>query len=299
MKFNFPWKNKIAALSATLIMLFSNPASAGTVQIIGALGTLASIEDHDPWLSPSPAAAPTSVSKTDLPPQKVPQVRRVAIVIDDFGNSMKGTQQMLDLPIKLTVAVMPFLSSTKKDAEEAFAKGHDVIVHLPMEPMRGKPSWLGPGAITTQMTDEQIRQKVEAAIAAVPHAVGMNNHMGSRATADERVMRAVLQVCKEKGLFFLDSRTSWHTKVPKVAKELNVPLLQNDVFLDDVNTRHHVLGQINIIRKYVQDHETCVTIGHVGSSGLITWGALKTEIPELSSKVTFVRLSQLVPKPSS
>ncbi|MFC5404153.1 divergent polysaccharide deacetylase family protein [Cohnella soli] len=224
-----------------------------------------------------------------------PASRQIAVVIDDFGNGMKGTPQMLDLPIKLTVAVMPFLPTTKADAEAAFRKGHDVIVHMPMEPVKGLKSWLGPGAITTDLSDEEIRRRVEAAIAEVPHAIGMNNHMGSKATADARVMKVVLQVCKEKGLFFLDSRTSFKTVVPKVAGELGVTTLRNDVFLDDVYTHSHVMHQISVVKKFIESHDKCIVIGHVGSPGLYTSGALKQAIPELTGKATFVPLSRLLP----
>ncbi|WP_256756994.1 divergent polysaccharide deacetylase family protein [Cohnella sp. WQ 127256] len=223
--------------------------------------------------------------------------RQIAVVIDDFGNGMKGTEQMLNLPIKLTVAVMPFLPTTKKDAEAAHLKGHDVIVHLPMEPIRGLKSWLGPGSITTDLTDEEIRKRVEAAIAEVPHAIGMNNHMGSKATADNRVMRVVLQVCKEKGLFFLDSRTSYRTVIPKVAKEVGIVALHNDVFLDDVYTQNHVLHQIDVVKKFLTQNERCIVIGHVGAPGLFTSGVLKSAIPDLQSKATFVPLTQLLPMP--
>lgn len=225
-------------------------------------------------------------------------LRQIAVVIDDFGNGMKGSEQMLQLPIKLTVAVMPFLPTTKQDAEAAYHRGHDVIVHLPMEPIRGLRRWLGPGAILTELTDDQIRKRVEAAIADVPHAVGMNNHMGSKATADKRVMRAVLQVCKEKGLFFLDSRTSYRSVVTAVAKELGVPTLHNDVFLDDVYTQNHVLRQITVLKKFLQKNDQCIVIGHVGPSGLNTSGVLKNVIPDLQGKATFVSLTQLLPLPS-
>jgi len=224
-------------------------------------------------------------------------LRQIAVVIDDFGNGMKGTEQMLSLPIKLTVAVMPFLPTTKKDAEEAHKRGHDVIVHLPMEPVRGLKSWLGPGAITTDLPDEEIRKRVEAAIADVPHAIGMNNHMGSKATADKRVMKVVLQVCKERGLFFLDSRTSYRTVVPAVAKELGVATLRNDVFLDDVYTQSHIMKQIGELKKIISRNETCIAIGHVGPPGLYTSSALKNSIPELQSKATFVTLTRLLPMP--
>ncbi|MEH6940223.1 divergent polysaccharide deacetylase family protein, partial [Bacillus sp. JJ664] len=145
---------------------------------------------------------------------------KVAIVIDDFGNNMKGTEQMLSLPIPLTVAVMPFLPSTQKDASTAHSRGYEVIVHLPMEPRTGMASWLGPNAITSNLSDLEIRRRVVAAIDDVPYAIGMNNHMGSKATSDERVMRIVLSVCKERGLFFLDSKTNYWSIVSKIAKEL-------------------------------------------------------------------------------
>ncbi|WP_051421797.1 divergent polysaccharide deacetylase family protein [Cohnella panacarvi] len=223
--------------------------------------------------------------------------KRIAIVIDDFGNAMKGTEQMLDLPVKITVAVMPFLPTTKKDAEEAFRKGHDVIVHLPMEPMHGKRSWLGPGAIMTDLTDGEIRKRVEAAIDDVPHAIGMNNHMGSKATSDERVMKVVLRVCKERGLFFLDSRTSYRTVVPKVAAELGVQTLHNNVFLDDVYTPHHVSRQIGEVKKFLQNHERCVAIGHVGPPGMITSGMLRGAIPGLMKDANFIPVSGMLTSP--
>jgi uncharacterized protein len=138
-----------------------------------------------------------TVSAKELEPPSI-KTRSISIVIDDFGNNMRGTKEMLELPIPLTVAVMPLMETTQKDAELAHRLGHEVIVHMPMEPIRGKPSWLGPGAITTDLSNKEIRKRVEAAIESVPYAVGMNHHMGSKATADERVMRVVLTVCRER-----------------------------------------------------------------------------------------------------
>ncbi|RAP78027.1 divergent polysaccharide deacetylase family protein [Paenibacillus montanisoli] len=226
--------------------------------------------------------------------QEIQGHRQVAIVIDDFGNGMTGTPEMMELPVRFTVAVMPFMPTTKQDAELAFKRGDDVIVHMPMEPVKGKPEWLGPGAITTSMSDDEIRKRVEAAIADVPHAVGMNNHMGSKATSDERVMRAVLSVVKEHGMFFLDSRTSYRTVLPKVTKELGVPLLSNQVFLDDVYTTKHISKQVGVMRKYLEDNDSCVIIGHVGPPGKLTAAVLKDAIPRLQATTSFVKLSEMV-----
>lgn len=93
------------------------------------------------------------------------------------------------------------MPTSVKDATRAHERGDDVLVHLPMEPRQGNPKWLGPGAILAKMSDEEVRQKVEAALDNVPYAIGINNHMGSKITGDERIMGVILSVCKERGLF--------------------------------------------------------------------------------------------------
>ncbi len=220
--------------------------------------------------------------------------RKIAIVIDDFGNNMKGTEEMLSLPIPLTIAVMPFLPSTKQDAELAHKKGYEVLVHLPMEPIRGKKSWLGPNAITTDLSDEEIKKRVEMAIADVPHAIGMNNHMGSKATADERVMRIVLAVCKTHGLFYLDSKTNPNSKVRPLAEELGVPVIENNLFFDDQYTNSHIAKQASLLLKRVKTAPTTVAIGHVGPPGEITSRIIRTTVIEAKQDATFVFASNLV-----
>ncbi|MFW5438801.1 divergent polysaccharide deacetylase family protein [Paenibacillus apiarius] len=222
--------------------------------------------------------------------------RTAAVVIDDFDNNMTGTEEMLNLPIPLTVAVMPFLPSTKQDAERAHQRGHEVIVHMPMEPISGKASWLGPGAILTGLSDEEIIRRVNAAIDEVPHAVGMNNHMGSKATADRRVMRLVLKVCKERGLYFLDSRTNSRSVISEVGKEVGIPIVQNHLFLDDVYKVSHIVKQCRLLEAHLDRHNACVTIGHVGKRGLKTAEALRQYAPRISKKAVFVHISYLVKK---
>lgn len=220
--------------------------------------------------------------------------KKVAIVIDDFGNDMAGTKEILDLPIPLTIAVMPFLPTTKRDAEWAHQKGHEVFVHLPMEPVRGKKSWLGPGAITADLSDDEVRKRVHAAIDDVPYAIGMNNHMGSKITADPRIMRIILEVCKERNLTYLDSKTTSKSVVGKIARELNVPLIENHIFLDEVYRTSHISKQMNILQKHLQNHDKCIAIGHVGPPGLKTAAVLKAKIPILQGDAQFVPVSELL-----
>lgn len=226
--------------------------------------------------------------------------QRIAIIIDDFGNNMAGSDEMLQLEVPITVAVMPFLPTTAEDAAKAHRQGYDVLVHLPMEPKQGKPEWLGPGAIMASMSDAEVRAKVEEAIDNVPHAVGINNHMGSKITGDERVMGIILDVCRDRGLFYVDSKTNYRSVVPKLCREKGLPLLENAIFLDDVYNTGHVTVQLQKAQKQAREQGTCITIGHVGIQGKITSAALKAAIPGLKAEgVRFIKISELAQEQSS
>lgn len=254
------------------------------------LGAFVRVSEEAPVSSPaesSPALAPTAS-------EPMQQRNKAAIVIDDLGNNMEGTAEILDLPIPLTVAIMPFLPTTKQDAELAHAKGKDVIIHMPMEPVKGKKSWLGPGAISTDLPDEEIRSRVVAAIEEVPYAIGMNNHMGSKVTKDERVMRIVLEVCREQGIFYLDSKTSYRSVVEQLCEEMDVATASNSMFFDDIYTIEHILKQTQQFKKQALLQDGLIAIGHVGSPGKKTAFALRKLIPEMIQDVDFVMVKELV-----
>lgn len=245
----------------------------------------------------APSASVPAVSGSPASPQadhaKPPG--RVAIIVDDFGNNMRGTEEMFKLPVKITVAVMPFLSTSEQDARRAHELGFDVLVHLPMEPKQGKPEWLGPGAVLTRMSDAEVRQRVEAALDNVPYAVGINNHMGSKVTGDERVMGIVLAVCKEHGLFFVDSHTNYRSVAGRMARELGMPPVENHIFLDDVHSVSHVTKQMKLVRKRALSQNYCVTIGHVGIQGKETAAGISSGIAGMKdSGVQFIGISDLV-----
>jgi len=238
-------------------------------------------------VSARPAMLPEPASSSS-------QFNRMAIIIDDVGNDMKGTAEILDMPVKLTVAVMPFLPTTKKDAIAAHEKGMDVIVHMPMEPKKGKPEWLGPGAITSNLTDEQVRQRVEKAIDDVPYAIGMNNHMGSKITSDKRIMSIVLDVCLERGLFFVDSRTNFRSVVGELAIAKNMPPVGNDIFLDDQNSKAHIRKQLDLAAQRAVEKKSCVVIGHVGHTGMNTSAVIRESVSRLQNQVQFVGIGDMV-----
>jgi polysaccharide deacetylase 2 family uncharacterized protein YibQ len=240
---------------------------------------------------PAPAAHSGSVTRQEAEQKQQP---RVAVIIDDFGNDMRGTEEMFKLPVKITVAVMPFMRSSEQDARRAHELGFDVLVHLPMEPRQGKPEWLGPGAVLTSMNDAEVRQRVEAALDNVPYAIGINNHMGSKVTGDERVMGIVLAVCKERGLFFVDSHTNYRSVAGRMARELGMPPVENHIFLDDVHSASHVIKQMKLVQERALSQKFCVTIGHVGIQGKETAAGIRSGIAGMKDKVQFVGISDLV-----
>lgn len=198
-----------------------------------------------------------------LPPQRPqPEERGIlALVVDDAGYSLEELQVFLDLTIPLTVAVLPNLPHSTEAARRVLAAGKDLILHCPMEPGGGENP--GPGAILTGQSPLEIRHLLDMDFSSVPGARGMNNHMGSRATADEAVMRVVLGYLKEKGLLFVDSRTTADTAGPRVAEALGLPILQRDVFLDDDTRESEIARWLGKGIADARNQGSAVAIGHV------------------------------------
>ncbi len=156
---------------------------------------------------------------------------KLAIIIDDFGQSREGVEEMMRIDEHLTFAVMPFLEFTEEDAKRGKELGYEIIIHLPMEANKGKLSWLGPKPILCGMKKNEIRQIVEEAAEDVPYAIGANIHMGSKACCQEEIMESILEVVKEKKLYyFVDSRTAKKTVAKKKADEMGILCYDNNVF---------------------------------------------------------------------
>ncbi len=216
--------------------------------------------DKTIWYTSPMVAVPAMAQTTEEHP-------RLAIIIDDFGQSREGVQQMLAINRHLTMAVMPFGEYTRQDAEAAHKKGYEVIVHLPMEPIRGSLSWLGKNPILCSLDDEKISSITRMALEDVPYAAGANVHMGSRASADERVMRSVMREVAGKGFFFVDSRTGAKSVIMAVADEFNVPCLERNVFLDGQQPKSYIVGQLRQAQQIALKSGYAVAIGHVGVEG--------------------------------
>jgi uncharacterized protein len=191
----------------------------------------------------------------------------LALIVDDAGYSLEELQAFLDLPMPLTVAVLPNLPHSTEAARRVLAAGKDLILHCPMEPGGGENP--GPGAIYTGESPAVIRGLLDADFASVPGALGMNNHMGSRATADETVMKVVLQYLKDRGKLFVDSRTTPDTAGPRIAQALGMPILQRDVFLDDDTKESEIADWLGKGIGEARDRGSAVVIGHVQNKGVV------------------------------
>lgn len=216
---------------------------------------------------------------------------RIAVVIDDWGYEWEMAEAFIGFPEPLTVAVLPFLPYSQDHAVQAAGAGHQVILHMPME-AQNEAVDIGPGGIRTTMDDDEIAERVAAALAHIPGVSGLNNHMGSRATADQRLMDAVLDVIDEQQLFFLDSYTAATTIGHEVARERAVPYAVNQVFLDHVDTEEHVRGQIARLVRLAEQRGHAIGIGHVRPN---TYAALVGMLPELRvAGIEFVPISELL-----
>ena len=230
----------------------------------------------------------------DFPDLKLPEDAsknaKLAIVIDDLGGWVSGTDDLMKLDIPLTVAIMPLGEHVKREAEAAAKQGFSIILHQPMEPINSELD-MGPGAITVEMSDEEIRQTLRDNVSLIPGLCGISNHMGSKATSDPRVMQIVLEEVKDMGMFFFDSVTLSDSVVTSVANSLDMKTLINVKFLDNQNTEEYVTNALLDAANIAKQRGYAAVIGHVRKN---TMSALKKVIPQIEEMgVEFVTLDEL------
>lgn len=220
----------------------------------------------------------------------------IAVVIDDFGNQMSGTEEIISLPIPITGAVIPGMPYASAEAKKLHDAGKEVILHIPLEAIRGKRSWLGPKGITVDMGKDKIKSILEESIEEIPYAVGMNNHMGSLAMQSPKVVSTLMEFANEKGLYFVDSKT-FDIKVAKqIAEEKHTPYIVRDVFLDNTPSTGYVMERLREALEIARNQGYAIVIGHVGpQKGPHTAAALKQMINQMQAKnVEFVTISELI-----
>jgi polysaccharide deacetylase 2 family uncharacterized protein YibQ len=236
----------------------------------------------------TPSATP-AVARAPRPPAL--GAPKLALIVDDCGQWIDTERGFVALSIPLTLSVLPDVHYTSTIATEAANAGKGVMLHLPMETISGLNP--GPGKVTTEMTDAQIAAQVDADLAQVPLAAGVNNHEGSKASADTRVMDDVIDVLSKRGdLFFIDSKTSAASVGERVAEDRGVPTAARDVFLDNQASVDYTEAQLREAAEIARRTGSAIAIGHPRPT---TLEAVRAMIPELqASGVEFVLARDLV-----
>lgn len=216
---------------------------------------------------------------------------RLAIIIDDLGSDVAPAEALLKLRYPLTLSILPSQPHSAEIANEAFQRGDQVMLHLPME-FEGNTAKPESVELRVGMGASEVDRLLGQMLEAVPHAAGINNHEGSRATTDPALMADVMAVLRQRNLFFIDSRTTAATVAYDAARQAGVRAASRNVFLDDVETREAILGQIELAERDAAKEGSAIAIGHPHPA---TIAALEQALPQLKARgVRLVFASALV-----
>ena len=257
-------------------------------------------ESHEEAASIAEELAPKEEKQeqTTAPAFSIPPAQnnaRLAFIIDDAGQSVARLKPYTELPFPLTIAVLPGLVYTADCSDLVRRSGKELMLHQPMqaENLAVNP---GPCSIQPVMTVEETQSLIRANLAQLGEGVkGLNNHEGSLITENEVLIGAVLDVAREDGLYFVDSRTTMNTQAPAAAAARNMVILSRDVFLDNVTEREEILVQLLHGLALANKHGTAIMIGHVDKSVDVLPALLADIYPQLAkSGYVFVTPSQLL-----
>jgi len=200
---------------------------------------------------------------------------KITFVIDDIGNHNRYTNQLKSLGDKVTYAILPLLPYSRYYGDMSQTTGAEVILHLPLDTIQDKIP--GRGLIVGTMSKEDILDVLTRDLDSVPNHVGVNNHMGSRGTADREMMTVILEELKRRHLFFLDSYTTPESVVPAVGRSLGLPILARGVFLDNADSKPAIHAQLVQLKAVAREKGNAIAIGHYRSR---TLEVLAKEIPQ-------------------
>ena len=240
--------------------------------------------------------APAVPKKHPVPPKQGSRTPRIAIIIDDIGYDKKLAMGLFDIDKNITFSILPFSPAGKDLARRLSAKGAELMLHLPMEPTQYPKVNPGPGALLSAMSPDELLTQLREDINAVPGTVGVNNHMGSRLTAEADKMNQIFTVLKTKNLFFIDSRTSPESKGEQSARMFQLRFSHRDVFLDNFQNVEYISGQLEKLVKAAKAHGHAIGIGHPHKA---TLEALRQGLPKIKTRVRLVPASELVSVPPS
>jgi len=259
-------------------------------------------------VAPAAVAPPPGDPVAVLPPGRLPAWRRnaatmppravegeatgrIAIVIDDLGMNWRRTRAAIALPGPLTLSYLPYAERVETLVGEGRSRGHEILVHVPMEPLDAA-IYPGPGALRVAHGTDELRRRLASQLDRFPGHVGLNNHMGSRFTQDVRAMDVVMAELRARGLLFVDSRTVAGTIGGDRAAAFGVPWIGRDVFLDNDRAAGAVEAQLDQVERIARRRGHAVAIGHPHDA---TLRALRDWLPTLARKgLSLVPVSAVV-----
>ncbi|HOW87696.1 MAG TPA: divergent polysaccharide deacetylase family protein [Candidatus Omnitrophota bacterium] len=225
------------------------------------------------WMFARPVGPLKSVA------QRFTRHPKIVFVIDDIGNHDRYKEPLQALGDHVTYAILPLLPYSRYFSELGQKTGAEVILHLPLDTVQDKIP--GRGLIVSTMSRADILDMLDRDLASVPHHVGVNNHMGSRGTADREMMTVILTELKRRKLFFLDSYTTKDSTVAEVGRAVGLPILTRGVFLDNLNTKAAVREEVRKLKALAREKGNAIGIGHYRKN---TLEVLKDEIPKLEKE---------------
>jgi len=233
-----------------------------------------------------------------LPKEKKPLKRtpvdkspRIALIVDDIGYDRSVVKKMLSLNLPITLSILPESPFTKSIVAEARKYHVEIMLHQPMEPFEYPRINPGPATLLTSMTPDELVQQLVKNLEAMPFVSGVNNHMGSKMTANASQMRQIFSVLKQRNLFFVDSRTTEKTICRLSADLLQIPFGERDVFIDHLQDKDFIKKQLYELVRIATKHGEAIGIAHPYTK---TYQVLKTVLPDLEQKVQFVPVSEMV-----
>lgn len=217
----------------------------------------------------------------------------VAIIIDDIGYNRRNTRVLAHLDNNITFSVLPFSPHGEELAIELHNNGHQIMLHLPMEPVEYPSVDSGPGSLLSDMTPDQLISQLRKDLDAIPYIVGVNNHMGSRLTPISSKMNQIFSILKKRDLFFIDSITTGRTKCASSASLLQISFGQRDIFIDNIQDEEYIMGQVRQLIRKAQKNGSAIGIAHPYAA---TAETLKKNISWIKQKVQIVPASELTSK---
>ena len=231
-------------------------------------------------------------SKDTIPPQVLPTDRpAISVIIDDLGYDKRIARKFLKIDKNITFSILPHSPFQNQIAKEAYNNGTEIMLHLPMEPLKYPVINSGPGTIFSSMPPDELIHQLELDLDAIPFIIGVNNHMGSKITTNSSQIYQIFSILKKRNLFFIDSRTTSQSICKPSARLFKLPFAERSVFLDNKLEIEAITTQLERLVQIAERDGSAIGIGH---PHLNTCKVLTDKLPELSQKISLVPASKLV-----